>query len=249
MARNRGLKEAKGTYIKFLDDDDWLQAGALMKEFELLESKKLNLLLGNCKHAGTNGNNIRTSTNDWEGDLIIAFFRDQLVTYTMTITYKRNFLIRNNIDWNQNLQARQDIDILRAVILKEPRYVIANFISGYMRHHEGLRVSTSAGKKYDTIKIHADLFCEMLKVLEVTSQLTPERKIAAAEGLWKWAHMMAGYNLSSFTKLYKKIFDLNKSFRPDRKQKINTLLDAAISPYGTEILSYPFRLVKKLITQ
>ncbi|WP_298737846.1 glycosyltransferase [uncultured Psychrobacter sp.] len=60
VARNKGLKNSRGKYIKFLDSDDFLEPGVIKKQVDLAESLKNNVIVygdyyiskENCKFYG-----------------------------------------------------------------------------------------------------------------------------------------------------------------------------------------------------
>jgi hypothetical protein len=114
---------------------------------------------------------------------------------------------------------------------------------GYLHQHEGERISTGR----DSIRggsVHAEVLLAAVQEMKQKGMFTEQRRRAAAEGLWQWAHLVAGQDLKFFDRLFREIDRLVPDFSPDRGTQVLSYLDAIVGPRATEHLIYPFRRMK-----
>jgi glycosyltransferase involved in cell wall biosynthesis len=247
VARNHGLDEARGTYVKFLDDDDWLKKGALVTEYRALKESGADVSYGAYEFIERDGSVAKREEASNVNDPTSALFTSHLLTHPLRFTYRRSLI--EDLAWNPELPCRQDVAFILQVAARDPQFVRVDTPVGCLRRHDGERVGRTAGRRddVDPPRIHANILLEAVDRMERNGVLSDRRKQAAARGLWDWAHLMAGRDLTFFRELYDHIQRLDPAFMPERKHTALSVFDAVFGPERTESMMYPLRKVREAV--
>ncbi len=151
-ARNRGLSLATGDFVLFLDADDLLAPDIIYWQATLLEDQGGDICYGDWQWLVTNQNGTarfqrNPKKRQREDDLTVSLLKDWWCP-PFSYLYRKSFILRHKIFWNQNLGFPDDFEYILRVSLQCPRVVHLPAVTGYYRKHTGKRLSEIAREQW-----------------------------------------------------------------------------------------------------
>lgn len=186
-ARNVGLSLAKGTYIRFLDDDDYLYPENARQQLVLMRATGGDVCSGKIDIVDENGNNYGLCSFPESNDFVEANLRISGITLPCSNVYLRKKL---KVDWDENISRAQDhIFIIDLISNTELVWVKCNSIVGCWFQHSKDRVSLnkSALKKNQIIPRWCfDRLIKLHSILRESNRLTDARSKEISAALWQF---------------------------------------------------------------
>jgi len=136
--RNYGFELSKGDYINWFDDDDLMHPEKLERQFNSLENSDYNFSVCQTLVFDNKINNILGLRNP----LIISdhsfydYLKMKIGWLTQVPLWKKDFLIRNNFKFDEELKAAQEWEFHCRVLNKFPDYAVLNDALVLLRKHE-----------------------------------------------------------------------------------------------------------------
>ena len=119
VARNAGAAIARGKYLHFLDDDDWLLPDAFNKFAKLLCQSKAAMYYGGYRFIDSNGNTLRDYYPDEAGNCFIRFMSGEWQPLQASLFDAQIFhSIGGFRDLKSLLGGDEDVDLTRRISLK-----------------------------------------------------------------------------------------------------------------------------------
>lgn len=161
--RNYGFELSKGKYINWFDDDDLMHEEKLETQVAALEASEYQLsvcqaLMFKVSKSDTIG--LRHEKIYSESSLY-DFITQKMVFLTQAPFFRKDFLIKHRLRFDEHLQAAQEWEFISKVLYFAPRYHVSNRPLVYIRRH---KENISQGMDYEKRKWH--YFLARTKVYE-----------------------------------------------------------------------------------
>lgn len=217
-ARNAGLKIATGDYIWFVDSDDYIENMACERLYlEIIEDKPDIIAFGSntfpvmpwvdpwvstslsprtCKYMGK--------------DVVKAlFFENGAVPYVWRNCFKREFLEKNKLLFNENVKFGEDtIFQFEAFSCASNLTFISDKLYNYRHYRPGSLMNQYNNNQYEKIKCHIDIVDIIANYWNKNETLVMWKK-----QFFEWSLDFVGYDLQKYVgyrqlELYHLIYDI-----------------------------------------
>ena len=118
VARNTGAAIARGEFLHFLDDDDWLLPGALQSFLRLARTSEALLLYGNALLVDRNGNPLVQLVYDLAGNCFIQMIAGEFFFLGSFVVDAKTFFAVGG--FNPLMPASEELDLCRRIALHGP---------------------------------------------------------------------------------------------------------------------------------
>lgn len=115
VARNTGAAIARGEYLHFLDDDDWLLPDALESLWQLARATGAEFIYGNSQLVDRRGNPVVRLDHDLAGNCFIQVMAGEWIPVGAFLVRAKTFFAVGG--FNPLMPAGEDMDLYRRVAL------------------------------------------------------------------------------------------------------------------------------------
>ncbi len=128
VSYQKGLNEANGLFVMFLDSDDWWYSNKIAKQLDYLEKNKKVMFVGSGLITSENYNPIGVRCNKILSKITLKNINDPPIAFA-TICVRKELISKYSFD--KNLKVAQDIDFLRTLCLNETFSNLDNILYVY----------------------------------------------------------------------------------------------------------------------
>lgn len=139
-ARNRGIKEAKGQFLQFLDSDDILKPNKLSLQIEQLLKENTPICICDYNQIDSRGNIIRKASNNRNLTQIIS---DYKYLHTSIGVIDKTHFKKGFLKWNPKIKKLQDRDFYLKIFLVINKFSYVEIPLFDWIRHEGDRIFDS----------------------------------------------------------------------------------------------------------
>lgn len=173
-ARNKGIQNAEGRWIAFVDADDWLEENALEVQMKAGEDQDADIVMGEHLMEYGNASQMHQYLKKnivYGKDNKSIFEKDILKPQTGAgfvwgKLFRREFLVKNRIYFNEALSAAEDAEFMFRAACDAQKIIFITDICYHYRYNP-----TSAVRRYQT-----DYVDRYMRAMEALRQDIGERK-------------------------------------------------------------------------
>jgi glycosyltransferase involved in cell wall biosynthesis len=209
-ARNRGLDESRGTYVKYLDSDDVLMPGHLEREVRALQGLRADIAVSGWI------SETPQSTREYQPPRFVSIVDDVLAGLAVP-TSAALYARRTDWRWDPELRKLDDWDYFVQAALGATRIATVDGAAYRMRDHAGPR-ATEAGLLVNAREHHRILH-KMEERLAGDGLLTPQRSKRLAQYFYKELRVLSLLDRPSFEAGLAHIFRLDPRFAPRDEER------------------------------
>lgn len=170
MARNNGLKEAKGEYISFIDSDDWIDTKMYEKMYQQATEDNAEIVVCNLKLVRGSDEELNDYWPIKKNGLInreeAQSYLFKYPSYAVNKIYKKDFLIKNNLCFIKGL-LYEDVPFWAQTVF------YANKISYCTNHFYFYRLSRNGA----ITKKKSEKQLDIIKVVDITKKILEKYNI------------------------------------------------------------------------
>ncbi|MCD2452738.1 glycosyltransferase [Methylicorpusculum oleiharenae] len=212
-ARNVGMLNAHGKYIRFLDDDDYLIFAGCVRQYELLESDNFDFCSGLLLNIDMENKDLGQVNFPVSRDFVCASLIISGFTLPIGNVYLRSSL--KEARWNENVVRMQDnIWMIDLAGLREWRWVHLDEIVGVWFQHDLARVSSMNFTKDIPFDLVTSIFTLHNLLLE-QNRLLDIRKQVIVRTLWFFIHTFFPYAPYYWHQVVKQTRKIDKDYKPE----------------------------------
>jgi len=210
-AVNAAFAQANGEYVRFLDSDDWLLAGAIDAQLALARKEGADVVVAGYEVYDEQENLIRKSPWVDCDDFIAQQLGECDSSHYSAYLFRRSFI--KDIPHRQEFGVRDDRMFVIEVAMAKPRVTVCEQWAFGHRQHAQARLQFPNGMRaVQTNFQHLQIYRKSLAQLDGQGELTPRCKKAACKILWPLAHWIAYTHLTEACEVADWVFNLDPDF-------------------------------------
>lgn len=153
-ARNSGLEVANGTFIAFVDSDDWIESNMIEKMLSVALKEKADIVHCGIKQVGENGDiykvlfedNIILNSND---EILRAYFTEEISVIVCNKLFKRKVI--DNIRMIEGKNNEDNMYCIEVLLRTNKLVSISDAFYNYLQRNDSITKAQFTEKRMDAI--------------------------------------------------------------------------------------------------